>query len=105
MRMRAAVASPLREREVLLPLHVVNALGGEPLDRLGEPAGVVGHVAPPGDLGLGQAAGVDDRLFPLDLLPLEAPGAAVGVEALAVLPRRGEQAAGHLGADVGVAEL
>ena len=40
---------------------------------------------------------VDDRLLVLDLLPLEALLAAGGVEALAVLPGRVEQAARHLG--------
>ncbi len=79
----------------------------EPADRLGQQLGVVGHLDPLGDLGLGQrmlrrALGVDDRIFVLDLLPLEALLAAVGVEALAVLPGDVEQAAGHLGDDVRV---
>ena len=75
--------------------------------RLGQEVGVVGHLDPPGDLGLGErvlgrALGVDDRIFALDLLPLEALLAAGGVEALAVLPGGVEQAAGDLGDDVGV---
>ena len=73
----------------------------------GRQLGVVGHLDPLGDLGLGhrvlgRALGVDDRLLALDLLPLEALLAAVGVEALAVLPGGVEQAAGDLGDDVGV---
>ena len=63
-----------------------------------------------GNLRLGQrmrgrALRVNDRVFVLDLLPLERLLRSVGVKALAILARRVEQTAGHLGADVGVAQL
>src|SRR5580700_7626900 len=79
----------------------VDPPGREPLDRAGEQAGVVGDLHALGYLGLGEAEGVDDRFLALDLLPLEALLAAVGVEALAVLPGDVEEAARDLGADVG----
>jgi len=105
VRVRAAVSAALDEREVRLALDVVHALGREPSDRLGEEPGEIGHGDARGDLGLGLAQGVDDGLLALDLLQLEALLAAVGVEALAVLPGRVEQAASHLGADVAVLEF
>src|SRR4051794_31344140 len=85
VRVRAAVAAPLGEREVPL-LLAVDALGREPLDWSGEEVGVVGNLDPPGDLRLGQAAGVNDRILVLDLLPLKALLAAVSIEAFAILP-------------------
>src|SRR5437764_14597867 len=57
---------------------------------------VVRHLDALGDLRLRLALGVDHRLLALDLLPLEALLAARGVEALAVLPGRVEQAPRHL---------
>ncbi len=75
VRMRPAVASSLEEREVLGVLDGRRL--GEPADRLGQEVGIVGHLDPLGDLGLGErvlrrALGVDDRVFVFDLLPLEA---------------------------------
>ena len=72
---------------------------------LGQQVRVVGHLHALGNLRLGQrlrrrAPRVDDRLFALDLLPLERLLRAVDVEALAVLARGGEQAARDFGADV-----
>ena len=108
VRVRAAVAAALKERQVLGVLD--GGRLGEPADAFGEQVGVVGHLDPLGDLGLGErvlgrALGVDDRILALDLLPLERLLAAGGVEALAVLPGRVEEAAGHLGDDVGVLDL
>ena len=75
VRMRPAVAAALEEREVLGVLDGRRL--GEPADRLGQEVGIVRHLDPLGDLGLGErmfgrALGVDDRVFVLDLLPLEA---------------------------------
>ena len=104
--MRAAVSAALGEREVLLAfIRAVDPLGGEPLDRPGEETGIIGDRGAPGDLGLGdrplgRALGVDHRLLALDLLPFEGLLAAVSVEALAVLPRRVEEAPRDLGHDV-----
>src|SRR5438270_448427 len=63
--------------------------------------GVIRHLDSPrdlrlGDRPLGRALGVDDGFLALDLLPFEALLAAVGVEALAVLPGGVEQTAGDL---------
>ena len=103
VRVRAAVAAALQERQVLGVLDRRRLR--EPADRLRQQAGVVGHLHPLRNLRLRQPLGVDHRVFALDLLPLEALLAAGDVEALAVLPGRVEQAARHLGDHVGIADL
>jgi hypothetical protein len=105
MRVRAAVAAPLEEREVVGVLDLGRF--GEPANPFGEKPRVIGDGDPLGDLGLGErffrrVLGVDHRFLALDLLPLEAFLAAGRVEALAVLPGNVEQAPGHLGDHVGI---
>src|SRR6185369_17791482 len=83
---------------------------GEALDRLRQQVCEVGDGDALRYLRFGQrlrrgASRVDDRLFPLDLLPLERLLRAVDVEALAVLPRGREQTARHLRGDVRISKL
>ena len=74
VRVRAAVAAALEERQVV---GVLDRRGLRELaDRLGQQVGVVGHLdalreSPARERLLGGALGVDDRLLVLDLLPLE----------------------------------
>ena len=101
VRVRAAVAAALQEREVLGVLDgpwCVNRWIG-----LGQHAWRSRAPSPAGGSRarkrrLRSALGVDHRLLVLDLLPLEGLLAAVGVKALAILASGVEQAAGHLGA-------
>src|SRR5205807_3006813 len=74
-------------------------------DRFGEQMCVVAHLHALSNLRLRQSPGMNDRVFPLDLLPFKALLAARGVEALAILPGRVKQAARHLGDHVGVSDL
>ena len=87
VRMRAAVARPLDEREVLRVLDRPRELA----DFLGQKMGVVGHRDPLRDLRLRLLRRVHDVLLALDQRPLEALLRPVDVEALAVLPGRVEQ--------------
>ena len=103
VRVRAAVAAALEERQMLRVLDRRRLR--EAADRLRQETGVVGDFHPLGHLRLRQPLGVDHWVFALDLLPLEALLAARSVEALAVLPGRVEQAARHLGDHVGIADL
>src|SRR5437868_244932 len=99
--MRPAVSGALNKGEMSLVGHMT----GKGPDRFGQTMGVVRDLDPLGNLRLGQSAGVKSWLFFLDLLPFEALVAAVGVEALAILPGGVEQAARHLGAHLRVANL
>jgi hypothetical protein len=105
VRVRAAVAAALKERQVL---GILNRRGlRKPADGLGQQMRVVRNLHAPGDLGLGErvfrgAFGLDHRILSLDLLPFEALLASGGVEALAILAGDVEEAAGHLGDDVRV---
>src|SRR5205807_5553013 len=74
-------------------------------DRFGEQMCVVAHLHALSNLRLRQSPGMNDRVFPLDLLPFKALLAARGVEALAILPGRVKQAARHLDDHVGVSDL
>jgi hypothetical protein len=103
--MRPTVAASLQEREVVGVLN--GGRLGKPPDRLGQEVGEVGYLDAGRDLGLGprmfrRALGVDDRVFVLNLLPLEALLAAISVEAFAILSGHVEQGAGDLGGDVAV---
>src|SRR5262245_59965592 len=98
--MRSSVASALEERQVLSVLN--RGRLGKPADRFGQQLCVVRHLDAVWNLRIGQrrggrALGVDDRLFVLDLLPLERLLRPVGVEALSILPRGVEEAAGDFG--------
>src|SRR5437773_4165676 len=106
--MATAVATALQERQVLGVLNRRRL--SELADRLGQQLRVIRHLDALGDRRLGErflrrALAVDHRILAFDLLPLEALLGAGGVEALAVLPRRVEQATRHLGDDVGIANL
>ena len=108
VRVRAAVAAALQERQML---GVLNRLRlREPLDRLGQQVRVVGHLARASG-SRGSVSGC--ALVLLVWMTGSSPSTCchsndflrpVGVEALAVLPGRVEQAARDLGADVGVAQ-
>src|SRR5258708_16681960 len=106
--MRPAMAASLQEREVVGVLD-----GGglrEHADALWKQVPEVGHRDTLRNPRLGQrlrgrAPGVDDRLLTFDLLPFERLPRPVHVEAFAVLPRRVEQAARDLRADVRIAKL
>ena len=74
-------------------------------DRLGQPAGIVGHLDALWDLRLRQPLRVNDGIFALDLLPLEALLAAGRVETLAVLPGCIEQTSRDFSDYVAVLDL
>src|SRR5258708_5813139 len=106
--MRPAMAASLQERQVVGVLD----RGGlrEHADALWKQVPEVGHRDTLRNPRLGQrlrgrAPGVNDRLLTFDLLPFERLLRSVHVEAFAVLPRRVEQAARDLRADVRIAKL
>ena len=103
MRMAAAVAAALQEAQMR------RHRGSPPVNlRIGSgrrPA-IIGHLHALGESrGSGRPLVCMHRLFVFDLLPLEAASAAGHVEALAILPGGVEQAARHLGDDIGVLDL
>ena len=85
MRMRPAVPAALDERQVGVRI-VVNALGGEALDRLGKQPRVIRH-----GHALRLLACVNHRRLVFDLRPFECRLVPVYIEALAVLPGGLEQ--------------
>src|SRR5262249_46217309 len=88
MRMAAAMTAALQEREMVGVLN--GSRLGEFSNRFGEQVREIGDRDPLGNVQFGErmfrrTLGVDDGIFSLDLLPLEALLAAGGVEALAIL--------------------
>src|SRR5438874_1852733 len=74
---------------------------GEAADCLRKARGIVGHFYSLRNLWLRQPFGMDDRVFIFHLLPFNALFTSCRIETFAVLTRRVEKAAGHLGHDVG----
>src|SRR5947209_13178007 len=84
---------------------LIRHLPGEGSDRFGQQVSVIRHLDALWDLWLREATGMNDRLFVLNLLPLEALLAAVSVETFAVLPGRIEEAPRHLSTHIRVANF
>ena len=91
VRMRAAVAAALGEREMLRFVGVVDPFGREAANALGQTIGEVGHRH-----ALGLFTPMQHRRLVLDARPLERDLVGIDVEALEILPSRLEQAARSL---------
>ena len=105
MGMTPAVSGALREAQMCLLRQVVNALGREPLDRLGQELCVVRHFDFPRYLRLSQLRRVQHVRLMFDQSPLKRPFRPVNVDALAVLPRGVEQRPDNPRRQVGVFEF
>ena len=105
VRMAAAVAAALREAQVRLLARVIDALRRVFRDALGQAPGEVGALDRLGNLRLGQLGRVQDERLVLDQRPLDGFLRAIDVNALAILPRRVEEAADDARADVAAVEL
>ncbi len=78
--------------------HIVDALGGEFLDRFRQQMSIIRHRHMLGFF----TAQVDDRLFIGHQLPFEAHLGAIAIKQLDVLAGGVEQRAGDLGGDIGI---
>ena len=103
--MRAAVTGALGEAEVRLLAEVVDTLGRERPDALGQSFRVVGHGDLPRDLVFREFRRVQHVGLILDQRPLEGLLRTVDVDALAVLARGVEQRPDDARREIAVAEL
>src|SRR5688572_25149314 len=85
--------------------EVIDALGREGADRLGQQVGEVGDLDALGNLVLRLLRGVQHRLLPLDERPLEGLLGTEDVDTLAILARDIEQRAIDASGDIAAAEL
>ena len=104
VRVRAAVAAALREREVIFPF-TIDALGREALDLLREAMRIVRHFDFLRNLWLGLFRRVDYRLFAFDERPLEGFFRTVDIDRFAILASGIEERADDARRHVGLVEL
>ena len=105
VRMRSAVACPLREAEMRFFAEVVNALGGEMANLFRQQFREVGRRNELGNFAFGEFRAMHDERFVFDERPFDGNFGAVNIDAFAILARCVEERAIDARGDVGVFEF